>query len=540
MPALELRPYQAAAVERLEAEWASGRRRALLVMATGTGKTIVIAECVRRAVAAGGRCLVLAHRGELLDQAADKIGRATGLSCSVEKAEETSEGSWCRVIVGSVQSMAGRRLGRFSPGAFDLVVVDEAHHAVSDTYRRVLDHFAGARVLGVTATADRADKRDLGEAFDAVAFEYGIADAVADGWLCPIKAQTLPVSVDLTGAPVTAGDYSADAVATALDPYLAAIASQMGTVCAGRKSVVFTPLVATAKKLVPLLAAAGIEAREVDGQSADRAEALAWFDQAGPGTAIVNSMLLTEGWDCPSVDCVVPLRGTKSRALFCQMAGRGTRLSPATGKTDLLLLDFLWQTLKHDLCRPAHLVAQDPDVAEAATAVLEGRSAAPEQAALDLMAVERAARSDVVREREERLAEELAAQRRKKARLVDPLQYAFSVKEEALTSFEPAMGWEAGPVGADQAEALERSGVNPEGVRCAGEAAAIIESLERRRALDMATPKQIRLLERYGFRDVGEWGRRAASAMIGRISAGGWRVPARVDPATYHPDWNPQ
>ena len=181
---MELRPYQREAVDAVEAEWEQGRRLTLLVLPTGCGKTVVFCNVAKDVVDRGGRVLILAHRGELLQQAADKLQAATGLGCAVEKAEETSLGSWYRVTVGSVQSMMrARRLARFPADYFSAIVVDEAHHALSDSYRAVLDHFPDAKVLGVTATADRGDKRDLGQLFESVAYEYTLPTAIREGYL---------------------------------------------------------------------------------------------------------------------------------------------------------------------------------------------------------------------------------------------------------------------------------------------------------------------------------------------------------------------
>ena len=153
---MDLRPYQEEARTAVEQDWAEGYSRTLLVLPTGTGKTIVFSKIVEDQIRQGRRCLILAHRGELLDQAADKLYKATGLRCAVEKAEETCLGSWYMAAVGSVQSlMRETRLSRFAPDYFGCIVVDEAHHALSDGYQRVLNHFAEARVLGVTATPDR-------------------------------------------------------------------------------------------------------------------------------------------------------------------------------------------------------------------------------------------------------------------------------------------------------------------------------------------------------------------------------------------------
>lgn len=339
---MELRPYQQEARAAIENEW-QRVDRTLLVLPTGCGKTIVFTAVAADAVRGGGRVLILAHRGELLDQAADKLSRATGLGCSVEKAEQSCRDSWYRVTVGSVQTlMRETRLAVFPADYFSHIIVDEAHHVLSDGYQRVLEHFSGAKVLGVTATPDRGDRRNLGAFFETLAYEYKLTSAIKDGFLCRISAQTIPLSLDLTGVGVQNGDFKAGELGTALDPYLGQIADEMAKTCAGRKTVVFLPLIATSRKFTRLLAERGMNAMEVNGESRDRAEVLAAFDAAGPGAVLCNSMLLTEGWDCPSVDCIVVLRPTKVRSLYCQMVGRGTRLSPETGKQDLLLLDFLW------------------------------------------------------------------------------------------------------------------------------------------------------------------------------------------------------
>ena len=205
-----------------------GRRRTLLVLPTGCGKTIVFSKLIEDCVRDGERVLVLAHRGELLDQAADKLAKTTGLGCAVEKAEESCIGSWFRVVVGSVQTlMREKRLGQFDPDFFNTIVVDEAHHCISDSYQKVLTHFDCAKVLGVTATPDRGDMRNLGAYFDSLAYEYTLPRAIKDGYLVPIKALTIPLQMDLTGVSVQAGDFKANDIGTALDPYLHQIAAEM-------------------------------------------------------------------------------------------------------------------------------------------------------------------------------------------------------------------------------------------------------------------------------------------------------------------------
>ena len=526
---MELRPYQSEAVEAIFGEWGSGRRQTLLVQATGTGKTVVFATVAGRIAAHGGRTLVLAHRGELLDQARDKIRKVTGLECSVERAGETSVGTWESVTVGSVQTlMRDDRLSAFPPDRFEAIVVDEAHHAASDSYRKVLDHFGTAKVLGVTATPDRADRRDLGAVFDSLAYEYDLARAVRDGYLCPIQAQTIPLNIDISHVSTQSGDYAAGELGDALEPYLEAIADEMVSAgCRDRKTVVFLPLVRTAKHFATLLRERGLRAVEVDGQSEDRAEVLKGFSE-GRYDVLCNSMLLTEGWDCPDVDCVVVLRATRSRALYVQMVGRGTRL--AAGKDHLLLLDFLWMTGRHELCRPASIVAKTGEVASAMTEAI-----AEDGGAVDLLEAEEQGEADVQRQREEALAAELAAQRHKRARLVDPLQYEMSIADFDLQNYVPEFAWQMRGPTDGQRDALEKFGVNPDGMD-AGKASMMLDRLIKRKRMGLATPKQIRFLESRGFVHVGEWAFDDASKMIGRISANGWHIPAGVVPSAYRPN----
>lgn len=528
-----LRPYQQQARERIHAEWENGHTRTLLVLPTGTGKTIVFASVAADQVRAGHRVLILAHRGELLEQAADKLQRSTGLVSAVEKADATCLNTWFRVVVGSVQTLQRTaRLERFPHDYFGTIIIDEAHHAITDGYRRILDYFGSAKVLGVTATPDRGDMRNLGEVFDSLAFEYKLTDAIKEGYLCRIMAQTIPLKLDISSVTMSGGDYAVGDLGTALDPYLEQIAAEMAQRCKGRKTVVFLPLIKTSQKFRDLLNSHGFCAAEVNGQSTDRKEVLADFD-AGKYNVLCNSMLLTEGWDCPSVDCVVVLRPTKVRSLYSQMVGRGTRLSP--GKSDLLLLDFLWMTDKHELCRPADLVCEDRAVARQMTENL-AESGCPQ----DIKEAAVQASEDVVAQREEALAKQLEEQRRKKAKLVDPLQYEMSIQAEDLAGYVPAFGWEAGPPTEQQAAALEKLGILPDAVESAGKASLLLDRLHKRRDEGLTTPKQIRCLEKYGFQHVGRWSFEQAKHMIDRIAASGWRdVPKGVTPSTYTPPAEP-
>lgn len=526
---MELRPYQEEAKAAVFHEWEAGRQKTLLVLPTGCGKTVVFAKIAEECVRNGDRVLVLAHRGELLSQAADKIAKVARLGCAIEKAEETCEGSLFRIVAGSVQTlMREKRLARFSGDYFGTIIVDEAHHCVSSSYQKVLQHFDKAKVLGVTATPDRGDMRDMGEYFESLAYEYTLPRAIKNGYLCPIKAVTIPLKIDLAGVSIQSGDFKAGDLGSALDPYLEDIARKMQEYCQDKRTVVFLPLVKTSQKFRDILNQNGFQAAEVNGSSQDREEILRDFEN-GRYNVLCNSMLLTEGWDCPSVDCVVVLRPTKVRSLYCQMVGRGTRLSP--GKDHLLLLDFLWHTERHELCHPASLICQDKETAAQMTLNLEN-AAMP----IDIEEAEQKASEDVVAQREEALAKQLEEMRSRKGRLVDPLQFEMSIQAEDLSGYVPSFGWEMAPPTEKQIKALENQGISAESVDCAGKADKLLDRLAKRRQAGLARPKQIRQLENRGFQHVGTWTFEQADKMISRIAANGWRTPRGINPHEYVPE----
>lgn len=530
---MELRPYQQEAKNAIFREWDQGHSKTLLVLPTGCGKTIVFAKVAEDCVRHGDRVLIMAHRGELLEQASDKIAKTTGLNTAVEKAEQSCLGSWFRIVVGSVQSLQNEnRLNKFDPDYFDTIIVDEAHHVLSNSYQKVMEHFSGAKVLGVTATPDRGDMRNLGNFFESLAYEYTLPKAIKEGYLSPIKAMTIPLKIDFSHVAVQAGDFKVSDIDTALDPYLHQIAQEMKKYCMDRKTVVFLPLVKTSQKFRDILNAEGFHAAECNGSTQARAEILDDFDK-GKYNVLCNSMLLTEGWDCPSVDCVIVLRPTKVRSLYCQMVGRGTRL--CEGKENLLLLDFLWHTERHELCHPAALIADSEEVSKKMTENME-KQAAIDPMAIDLEEAERTASEDVQREREERLAEQLAAMKKRQRKLVDPLQFEMSIQAEDLSSYVPAFGWEMAPASDKQIKALEKYGIFPDDIDNAGKANLLLDRLNKRREEGLSTPKQIRFLESRGFQHVGTWSFETARNMIARIAACGWRIPQGIKPAEFKPE----
>lgn len=524
---MELRPYQEETKNAVFSQWENGNKKTLAVLPTGCGKTIVFAKITEECVRQGKRVLILAHRGELLEQAADKLYKTTGLKSSLEKAENSCLGSWYRVTVGSVQTlMREKRLSLFEQSYFNTIIIDEAHHCISDSYQKILKHFDHADVLGVTATPDRGDMKNLGTYFDSLAYEYTLPKAIKEGYLSPIKAVTIPLKLDLSGVGTQSGDFKASDIDTALDPYLYQIAREMKKYCQDRKTVVFLPLVKTSQKFRDILNENSFNAAEINGNSSDRAEILEDFDE-GKYNVLCNSMLLTEGWDCPSVDCVIILRPTKIRGLYCQMVGRGTRL--CEGKKDLLLLDFLWHTERHELCRPAHLICESEETAEKMTEILAENAGSP----VDIELVAEQASEDVITQREESLAKTLDAMKHRKGKLVDPLQYEMSIQAEDLSSYVPTFGWEMSPPTEKQIQALEKYGIFTGEIDNAGKAKKLLDRLDKRRNAGLTSPRQIRCLESRGFMHVGTWDFETANQLINRIAANNWRIPNGIDPKNY-------
>ena len=522
---MALRPYQKEAVDSVFKEWDEGRRKTLLVQATGTGKTVVFSSIADVCNQLGENVMILAHRGELLQQAIDKMKAFAGIDCALEKAESTAIGS--PIIVASMQTLTNeKRLNAYPSNYFDTIIVDEAHHVMSDGYQKIMNHFPNAKVLGCTATADRGDRKSLGKYFDSMAYEYSLPQAIRDGYLSPLKAMTIPLNIDISNVKLSEGDYALGDLDHALDPYLEQIADEMANICKDKHTVVFLPLIETSKKFCQLLNVRGLSAAEVNGQSPDRDEILTDFANR-KYQVLCNSMLLTEGWDCPIVDCIVCLRPTKVRSLYSQMIGRGTRLYP--GKDHLLILDFLWMTSKHDLCRPASLFTTDEDVAKKASKRIQEE---PQDLTEEFLAQ---CEKDVLMERENALAAELRKQRNKKRGLVDPLQYAFSIMDTDLTNYEPSFGFESLDPTDKQIDLLAKFGINGETVTSRGQASAIISAVMERKKNKLSTPKQIRFLESRGFMHVGEWTNEQASKMITRISNNRWMVPFGINPREYRP-----
>lgn len=372
------------------------------------------------------------------------------------------------------------------------------HNCLASTYQRVLGHFTNAKVLGVTATPDRGDKKNLGKYFEHVAYEIGLFELIHQGYLAKISVQSLPVEIDLAGVRTTTGDYNESDLGDALAPWLGAIARQIAKHASFRRTLIFLPLCATSRTMVEQLNATGLSACHVDGNSPDRAEILRDFAN-GRYDVLCNAMLLTEGFDDPGIDCVCVLRPTKSRALFCQMVGRGTR--PAPCKTDLLLLDFLWQHTQHNLIRPAHLIASNSDQAEEMQRMIDAEAVAEvtggeysKQQILDLEGV--ASEAQVAREK--RLKEELEAKAKRAAKTIDAMEFCLQLHVPDVAEFEPMNAYESAPVSEGQKKRLTDNGIDPDTVQNRGQASKIIDTIIQRARLNLATPKQVKWLTKFG------------------------------------------
>jgi superfamily II DNA or RNA helicase len=477
-----LRPYQQDFVTGVARGFADGFMRQLGVLPTGGGKTIVFAHIANRFHAKRSeRTLVLAHREELIAQAADKIAKATGLIPTIEKASQRADRS-APVVVASIQTMQGDRLASWPVDHFGLIVCDEAHHVLADQWQTALSHFS-ARVLGVTATPDRGDRKNLAVFFDNLAYECGILQLIKDGFLSPVKIQSVPLRIDLAEVKSTAGDFDANALDAAIRPYLSQIARHLAEHCGDRKKIVtFLPLISTSQAFVAECQSVGIDARHIDGASPDRAQILADYS-AGKFRLLSNAMLLTEGWDEPGVDCLLVLRPTRSRSLYAQMVGRGTRR--AEGKDHLLLLDFLWLHERHDLARPASLVAKNKDEEKAITGILEGKDGKDLGDAVE----------DASADREAALIRAIAENARRRERFVSIEQVGALLKDEKMRDYEPVFGWEKQAVTEKQRAVLDRFGVR---ATTKGEAARVMDRLFDRSKSKMATVKQLVWLARFG------------------------------------------
>lgn len=477
--------------------------RVLDVIPTGGGKTIIFSNEAQRRNESGERVLILAHREELIDQAIAKLHVATGIRAEKEKAEfsATLEAS---VVVASIQTMT-RRLDKWPADHFGLVVCDEAHHALSASWQTVLNHFTGDQVLGVTATPDRGDKKNLGTYFQTIGFEISLFDLIEQGYLSRITLKSIPLKIDLTTVGSMGGDFKDADLGSAIEPYLDQIAQSIKEQAGQRRTLAFLPLIATSKKFVEACAKVGLKAGHVDGTSENRREILDAF--ANDDFQILsNAMLLTEGYDVDSeptgigIDCVVVLRPTRSRPLYAQMVGRGTRI--ATFKDNLLLLDFLWHHERHSIARPAHLIAKSDADAEQITKLTQLKAAMPsdviEELDLEDVAVEAAS------QREEALKKKLEENKNREARTMSAEEFAMEHNSMETAEYSETMPWESAPVTEKQMKWLKRAKIDLATVRSKGHASKLLGLHFGSKKPTLASESQRQLMQRMGHANAHE------------------------------------
>jgi superfamily II DNA or RNA helicase len=557
-PEMILRPYQSAASDAIFKEWLE-HDSTLVVIPTGGGKTVLFADVIRRVFPR--RALVIAHREELIFQARDKIERVTGLKADVEMGEYQADGGLfglARVVVSTIQTQCsggdgGGRMAKFDPQRFGVLIIDEAHHATSPSYRRVIDYYRtnpGLKVLGVTATPDRADEEALGQVFQSVAFDYEVLDAIHDGWLVPIEQQMVHVEgLDYSSIRTTAGDLNGGDLAAVMEAeknlqqmasaslaIIGARPASAGAATAGRRALVFTASVKAAEMTAEILNRhrSGM-AEWVCGETEreQRRRVLAAF-AAGKVQVVCNCGVLTEGFDDPGVEVVIMGRPTKSRALYSQMVGRSTRPLPglvdgpetaearkaaiaASAKPSCLVVDFVGNAGRHKLITSADILGGK--VSEEAVELAVARAA---KAGGPVNMSEALDDAEEELKQEKRLAE--AARR---ARLVATARFtAQAVDPFDVLHLDPvrARGWDQGRQLTEKQRALlARQGINPEKISFS-EGRQLIAEIFRRWDGKLCSFKQAKVLRKYGYDT--EMTFAEASATIDGLARNGWRRAA--------------
>lgn len=426
-----LRPYQVEAVSAIEHAW-EDHQRVLLVMATGLGKTTIFTQIIHDRVMHGRRAMVLVDRIELVDQAVNRV-REWGIQPSIEVADSRADrGLYSRspVVVSTVQTQRSGGNGRkrrdaFDPGDFSTVIVDEAHLSITPGTRATLDHYGRnphLRILGVTATPDRTDRKSLAQIYQHVAYRYDLRDAIEDGWLVPVEAKRVTLPLDLSDLDDRGGDFDADELAAFLERN-EAVYKTLATLTMlppTESTLVFCARVAHAEILCQALnehrpgCAAVVSGDTPERIRRHRVESF----RRGETQFLCNCAVLTTGFDAPMVRCVAMVRPTRSRMLFAQCVGRGTRPLPglvdtldapeariaaiaASPKPRLRVLTFVGMGGGVDLVGPEDILAGDMTPPQA---VIAAKKAADDGTERDVMdALQDAEREEEAREVRRRL-----------------------------------------------------------------------------------------------------------------------------------------
>lgn len=510
---VQLRPYQFEALSAVESEL-SLVRSTLLVIPTGGGKTTVFSELVRRELSRGGRALVLAHREELLDQAQARL-ETFGVRAAIEQGARTAIGVRC--VVGSVATLARpTRLAKFPRDAFTLVIADECQHAPAKSWTRVIEHFASARVLGVTATPDRADGTPLGDTFETIAYRYEIRDAIRDGYLVPIIARRVVVDgIDLSTLRKS-GDFTNTEIAEVMEQQrvVEGVVAPLLDLASDRRTVGFAASVAHAHQIAEAInmrraGAACVIHGELE--RAERKQRLADY-AAGRYQFAINVDVLTEGWDDPPTSCVAMLRPTRSWGRFVQCAGRGLRTSP--GKRDCLLIVF-GDARTPGLIGPADCLTGRGDLADDVRAEIDRLIGT---AQLDIGPVIEQAQAEVEKRR---AAMRVHAVVQWHAERIDPFIGCDSASAESMPH-RPE--WRGEPATRPQLDALSGEGVNVEKMPqlTRAEAWDLLVRIKGRRKAGLCSYKMAKRLASLGVRHTATLTRERANELRDLCLQFGW------------------
>lgn len=549
-----LRPYQNHAAEAVLREFATVGST-LVVLPTGLGKTVLFADIIRRMFPA--RAMVLAHREELIFQAEDKIRRVTGLSTGVEMAEmHVDEGpslfSGPQVIISSIQTQStggdgGGRKTKFDPRHFGLVVIDECHHAPAASFRQVLAYYRQnprLRVLGVTATPDRADEQALGQVFDSVAYQYGLLDAIHDGWLVPIEQQLVSVDgLDFSNIRTTAGDLNGADLAEVLEreEMLHRMAGPSLEIIGNRRALMFCSSVKQAEWM------AEVFNRHRSGSAAfvcgttlkeKRRELLKRFAD-GNVQIVCNCGVLTEGFDDPGVEIVIMGRPTKSRALYAQCVGRATRPLPgvvdgpetpelrrvaiaASRKPSCLVVDFVGVCGRHKLLTSADILGgKTADEATTRALTKARKTGQPVRMDEEMEAQRQAIREEIEAKQREEAARRLriTAVANYKTTAIDPFD-VFQITPMRASTWDNSR-----KLSEKQTAILAKNGIAVAGLPYS-QAKQLLNEVFHRQAAGLCSFKQAKFLQSHGL--PADLPRAAARAAFDAIAKNGWRVPENI------------
>tara|TARA_R110000796_G_C14571530_1_gene435792 strand:- start:31542 stop:33104 length:1563 start_codon:yes stop_codon:yes gene_type:complete len=469
--------------------------RIMSTAATGAGKTVMASAFIWTMIRKHDkRALFLADTDDLIDQAASGIFNATGLIPSIE--QSTNQGNRRSMnVVGSIQSISQPdRLASWDPDHFGLVIADEAHLSMADSWQRTLKHFnqdgKGAWILGVTATPERGDDKDLWDFYEHLGDEVGLFELIDGGHLAPLTVETVPIHIDATKAAIQA-NYADEGneMASAIEPYWEQMIKEWQTRAGDRKTLAFHPGCSASKRFTDMLIKHGVKAAHIDGNSKDRKAILQAFSD-GDIEFLNCANLLQKGYDCPSIRCVLIMKPTQSRVAYQQMAGRGTR--KCDGKTDCLLLDFFWQFAeKMKPCGPADLVTRDPKERAAVAKILRDN---PQQDLAGAISEAQLATEQSIVDRLQALSTRGGGLR------FDARDLGSLLHQPELATYQPTAKWEHEGASPAQTDMLTKAGVLTEGMT-KGAASQMIETLISRRDKNMATPKQIAMLATRGIED---------------------------------------